>query len=414
MNDQLVRDLREDIQSRQPEMVAFLEALVRAESPSVVPESQSGIQALLAGSLRDDGFRVRMIGGRGQSGGLLQASPRVRRRRIALPAPDRPHRHGLAAGHALADAAGDRGRNARGPRGVRHERGAGAACLRAQVAPRPGGRAWRSRRWSCSIPTRRSAAVSQAVDPPLRTPRRSLLRARAGSRPGRKAEDRAEGGRPVRDPDRGAKCPCGPRSHRGRQCHPRAFVRDPDAPGAERSRGRNLGQRGPDRRRRQAQRGGSLEQGRGGRSGSDPGRRRSGSKRQSTACGPPCRGPGSSSRGPWTSRRWSRPGATGGSGRPRARPVSDSGSNSRRRVAGGVSDGNTDQPVHGHARRPGGGWRRGPRRLRVPGLPQADRAMHPAGLAPDASSLTLRDGARRGRGADAAPVIDIQSLAASS
>ena len=80
MSDQLIRDLREDIQSRLPEMVAFLEALVHAESPSVVPESQSGTQALLAGSLRNDGFRVQMIAGRGQSGGLLQASPSARRR----------------------------------------------------------------------------------------------------------------------------------------------------------------------------------------------------------------------------------------------------------------------------------------------------------------------------------------------
>jgi glutamate carboxypeptidase len=82
MNDQLVRDLYEDIQSRQPAMIALLETIVKAESPSVVPESQDGTQALLAGSLRDDGFRVRMIRGRGQSGGLLQASPRVRRRRL--------------------------------------------------------------------------------------------------------------------------------------------------------------------------------------------------------------------------------------------------------------------------------------------------------------------------------------------
>ncbi len=80
MSDLLARDLREDIQARLPEMVAFLEALVRAESPSVVPESQSGIQDLLASSLRDDGYRVRKIVGRGKSGGLVQASPRARRR----------------------------------------------------------------------------------------------------------------------------------------------------------------------------------------------------------------------------------------------------------------------------------------------------------------------------------------------
>ncbi len=81
MSDQLVSDLCEQIQSYQTEMVAFLEALVRAESPSDVPESQSEIQALLAGALEDGGFRVRVISGRGKSGGLLQASPRARRRK---------------------------------------------------------------------------------------------------------------------------------------------------------------------------------------------------------------------------------------------------------------------------------------------------------------------------------------------
>ncbi|MBV8312509.1 MAG: hypothetical protein JO344_19165, partial [Planctomycetaceae bacterium] len=63
MNDQLVRDLRHDVESRQGEMVRFLEALVLAESPSVVPESQRPVQSLLARSLRDDGFRVRIIKG---------------------------------------------------------------------------------------------------------------------------------------------------------------------------------------------------------------------------------------------------------------------------------------------------------------------------------------------------------------
>ena len=78
MNDLLARSLREDIESRQEEMMGFLEALVRAESPSVVPESQRGVQDLLAGSLEESGFLVRMIRGRGKSGGLLYASPRAR------------------------------------------------------------------------------------------------------------------------------------------------------------------------------------------------------------------------------------------------------------------------------------------------------------------------------------------------
>ena len=80
MNDALARDLREEVESRQDEMVALLEALVRAESPSVVPESQRGVQALLASSLSDSGFHVRMVKGRGNSGGQLYASPGGRRR----------------------------------------------------------------------------------------------------------------------------------------------------------------------------------------------------------------------------------------------------------------------------------------------------------------------------------------------
>lgn len=80
MNEQMVRDLSEDIKSRQPAMLELLHAAIRAESPSVVPESQNRVQALLAESLLEDGFRVRRIGGKGRSGGLLQASPRVRTR----------------------------------------------------------------------------------------------------------------------------------------------------------------------------------------------------------------------------------------------------------------------------------------------------------------------------------------------
>jgi glutamate carboxypeptidase len=80
MTDQLVVDLRVNLESRQGAMVEFLEALIRAESPSVVPESQSEIQALLAATLRAEEFRVRMIAGRGKSGGQLYAAPRSRLR----------------------------------------------------------------------------------------------------------------------------------------------------------------------------------------------------------------------------------------------------------------------------------------------------------------------------------------------
>jgi glutamate carboxypeptidase len=80
MNHRLIQELRDHIQSRQAEMVAFLEALVRAESPSVVPETQRGIQALLGESLARAGYQTVTIKGRGKSGGQLYASPRRRKR----------------------------------------------------------------------------------------------------------------------------------------------------------------------------------------------------------------------------------------------------------------------------------------------------------------------------------------------
>ena len=118
MSDQLIRDLREDIQSRLPEMVAFLEALVHAESPSVVPESQSGTQALLAGSLRNDGFRVRNDRRPGPEWRPAPGLALRSKARVALPDLDRPHRYGLAAGHARADAGGAGRLAAGGPRGL--------------------------------------------------------------------------------------------------------------------------------------------------------------------------------------------------------------------------------------------------------------------------------------------------------
>ena len=63
---------------REP-LVAFLGELVRAESPSSDPGSQSGVRSLLAAELGARGFATRFVAGR-RTGGHLIARPRGRRR----------------------------------------------------------------------------------------------------------------------------------------------------------------------------------------------------------------------------------------------------------------------------------------------------------------------------------------------
>ena len=64
---------------REP-LVAFLGELVRAESPSSDPGSQSGVRSLLAAELEARGFATRFVAGR-RTGGHLIARPRGRRRK---------------------------------------------------------------------------------------------------------------------------------------------------------------------------------------------------------------------------------------------------------------------------------------------------------------------------------------------
>lgn len=72
---QLHHYLREQL----PDMVGLLEQLVLAESPSVVPETQAAMFALLAEPLESLGYTVKHIPGR-QTGGHLYARPRARAR----------------------------------------------------------------------------------------------------------------------------------------------------------------------------------------------------------------------------------------------------------------------------------------------------------------------------------------------
>ena len=245
MSEQLVRDLRDSIQSRQAEMRAFLEALVRTESPSDVPESQLAIQALLSKSLRDAGFRVRKIRGRGRSGGLLEASPRPRRRECA---------YQLLIGHT--DTVWPLGTLSRMPVEIDGEKlmgpgsfdmkGGLAQLVFALKAIHDLGIELRvtpvvllntdeeigsgeSRRWIRRYA--RNAVRCFVLEPALGRLEGSRPRARGlvSSRSGSRGEAPTRGLIP-----------------RGGQCYSRALLRHSDASGAERLRGGNLGQRGPD------------------------------------------------------------------------------------------------------------------------------------------------------------------------
>ena len=67
------------VRSQREPLVAFLGELVRAESPSSDPGSQSGVRSLLAAELGARGFATRFVAGR-RTGGHLIARPRGRRR----------------------------------------------------------------------------------------------------------------------------------------------------------------------------------------------------------------------------------------------------------------------------------------------------------------------------------------------
>jgi glutamate carboxypeptidase len=86
MNARPGEDILAYLEGRRLEMVAFLERLVRAESPTRVPEAQANVQGLLTKALVDLGYTVRLIAGEGRSGGHLYARPgdRVRCRPVQL------------------------------------------------------------------------------------------------------------------------------------------------------------------------------------------------------------------------------------------------------------------------------------------------------------------------------------------
>ena len=68
------------LQGEQAEMIAFLEALARAESPSTEPSTQAAVQVMLRERLEAVGFVVELIPGE-KSGGHLYARPAASRER---------------------------------------------------------------------------------------------------------------------------------------------------------------------------------------------------------------------------------------------------------------------------------------------------------------------------------------------
>ena len=69
------RQLLEYLQNRQSDMVAFLEKMALAESPSSVAESQNQVHHLLADSLKGLGFNTRTVSGKKTTGHHLYAIP---------------------------------------------------------------------------------------------------------------------------------------------------------------------------------------------------------------------------------------------------------------------------------------------------------------------------------------------------
>ena len=295
--------------------------------PRASPESRPCWPA----RLRDDGFRVRRIGGRGRSGGLLEASPPRRR--------GSPYQ--LLIGHT--DTVWPVGTLSRmpvdiaqetvaGPGAVRHEGRVGPARLRRLRSLHGLGvdltvtpvvllnsdeeiGSGESRPWISRFARR---ATRCFVLEPALGPSGKLKTARKGA-----------GEFAIRIEGRSAHAGLDPTAGAGAILELSYVIQTLQA--LNDPARRDLGERGPDRRRSQAQRRGSRRARPSSTFVSPPGPTASGSRPRSAVSPRPCRGPGSSSRGPWTSRRWSRPPTAGGSGSPRVKPLSGLGSSLRRR-----------------------------------------------------------------------------------
>lgn len=66
------------VRERREDFVGFLSRMASVESPTDVPASQEGVQAILGEALEELGHRVRVVRGRGATGGHLYARPERR------------------------------------------------------------------------------------------------------------------------------------------------------------------------------------------------------------------------------------------------------------------------------------------------------------------------------------------------
>ena len=194
---------------------------------------------------------ARLRGRAGHRSGRLR-SPLCRTRRAGRPpgpAPARPLRHGLA-GRDDRDHAGRAARRqAPRARRLRHEGWSRPDDLRASIKPRAGYRAAMQAGGAAQLRRRDRQPGLEGSGREAGGPGRARLRHGTVVRPGRRAEDRPQGSRPLPAQSVRGGQSRGTRSAGRSQCDPRGLPPGREVVRAERPRARNHRQRRHDRRR---------------------------------------------------------------------------------------------------------------------------------------------------------------------
>ena len=77
------QEILDYVQTRRDDFIDLLKRMTLEESPSVVPEAQHEIRAVIAAEFTRRDMHVRPVAGR-TSGGMLQAAPAARQRKRPL------------------------------------------------------------------------------------------------------------------------------------------------------------------------------------------------------------------------------------------------------------------------------------------------------------------------------------------